>query len=264
MVYIKLDNVGDGDIYICPEWIMGTVEEVLEPDFQVPEEGDEEELPVIPTELSFEEKQQLTALLDEFKDVFSRKNNVLGTTDLIQHEIHTQGPPIRQPLRRQNPFVREKEQEQVQDMLEQGVIRPSFSPWASPVVMVKKKDGSLRFCIDFRKLNAVTIKDAQPLPRIDDTLETLKGARYFSTLDLKSGYWQVPIQEESKCKTAFRTSSGQLYEFNKLPFGLCNAPATFSRLMDYVLTGLSWKTCLYYLDDIIVFSPYMEGTFAEA
>ena len=119
--------------------------------------------------------------------------------------------------------------------------------------MVKKKDGTLRFCIDFRKLNDVTTKDAQPMPRIDDTLEALKGAKFFSTLDLKSGYWQVPIKEEHKEKTAFRTSSGGLFEFNKLPFGLCNAPATFSRLMDQVLSGLSWRVCLYYLDDIMFF-----------
>ena len=120
--------------------------------------------------------------------------------------------------------------------------------------MVKKKDRTLRFCIDFRKLNDVTVKDAHPLPRIDDTLEALKGAKIFSTLDLKSGYRQVPIKEEHKSKTAFRTSSGQLFEFNWLPFGLCNAPATFSRLMDNALSRLSWEVCLYYLDNIIVFS----------
>ena len=150
--------------------------------------------------------------------------------------------------------MRQEEREQLEEMLDQGVVRPSTSPWASPVVMVKKKDGSLRFCVDYRKLNEVTEKDAHPLPRIDDTLESLSGARYFSTLDLKSGYWQGPIREEDKKKTAFCTSSGRLYEFNRLPFGLCNAPATFSRLIDYVLTGLSWEACLYYLDDIIVFS----------
>ena len=116
-----------------------------------------------------------------------------------------------------------------------------------------KKKGTLRFCIDFRKLNDVTIKDAHPLPQIDDTLEALKGAKLFSTLDLKSGYWQVPINEEHKSKTAFRTSAGQLCEFNRLPFWLCNVPATFSRLMGNVLSGLSWEVCLYYLDDIIVF-----------
>ena len=117
---------------------------------------------------------------------------------------------------------------QVQQMLSRNVIRPSNSPWASPVVMVRKKDGSLLFCVDFRQLNAATVKDAHPLPRIDDLLDALHGAKWFSTLDLKSGYWQVPIAEQDKEKTAFRTSSGQLFEFNLVPFGLCNAPATFS------------------------------------
>ena len=146
----------------------------------------------------------------------------------------------------------------MKEMLRDGVIRPSISPWASPVVMVKKKDRSMRFCVDFRKVNDVTIKDAHPLPRIDDTLESLHGAKFFSILDLKSGYWQLPIREQDKEKTAFRTCSGQLYEFNQLPFGLCNAPATFSRLMDRALAGLAWNICLYYLDDIIVFSASWE------
>ena len=144
-------------------------------------------------------------------------------------------------------------------MSDQGVVRPSSNSWVSPVVMMKKKDGTLRFCIDFQKLNDVRIKDAHPLPRIDDTLEALKGPKYFSMLDLKSGYWQVPIKEEHKLKTAFRTSSGQLYELSQLPFGLCNAPATFGRLMDNVLSGLSWEVCSYYLDDIIVFSRGWQG-----
>ena len=122
----------------------------------------------------------------------------------------------------------------------------------------KKKDGSLRFCVDFQQLNAATVKDAHPLPRIDDLLDALHGAQWFSTLDLKSIYWQIPIQERNKEKTAFRTSSGQLYEFNQVLFGLCNAPATFSRLMDRVLSGLHWETCLFYLDDIIVFSSTWE------
>ena len=126
-----------------------------------------------------------------------------------------------------------------------------------------KKEGSLRFCVDFRQFNAAAVKDAHPLPRIDDILDALHGAKWFSTLDLKSGYWQVPITEQDKAKTAFRTSSCQLCEFNQVPFGLCNAPATFSRLMDHVLASLHWEMCLFYLDDIIVFSSTWEEHLAR-
>ena len=210
--------------------------------------------PPLPERLSPLQQQQLNELFREFSDVFSRGEDDLGNTPLLEHAIETHGPPLRQPYRRQNPAVRREEMAQVQQMLSSNVIRPSNSPWASPVVMVRKKDGSLRFCVDFRQLNAATVKDAHPLPRIDDLLDALHGAKWFSTLDLKSGYWQVPITEQDKAKTAFRTSSGQLFEFNQVPFGLCNAPATFSRLMDRVLAGLHWETCLFYLDDIIVFS----------
>ena len=113
---------------------------------------------------------------------------------------------------------------QVQQMLFSGVIRPSNSPWASPVVMVKKKDGSLRFCVDFRQLNAATVKDAHPISRIDDLLDALHGARWFSTLDLKSRYWQVPIQERDKGKTAFCTGSGQLFELIRFPLASAMLP----------------------------------------
>ena len=148
-------------------------------------------------------------------------------------------------------------------MLTSGVIHPSNSPGASPVVMVKKKDGSLRFCVDFPQFNSSTIKYARPLPRFDDLLDALHGARWFSTLDLKSGYWQVPIMERDREKAAFHTSGGQLFEFNQVPFGLCNTPATFSRLMDRVLAGLHWETGLFYLNDIIVFATTWEEHFAR-
>ena len=180
--------------------------------------------PPMPEHLSLLQQQQLNDLFKEFSDVFSQGEDDLGCTPLLEHTIETYGPPLRQPYRRQNPAVRREEMAQVQQMLASDIIRPSNSPWASPVVMVKKKDGSLRFCVDFRQLNAATVKDTHPLPRIDDLLDALHGARWFSTLDLKSGYWQVPILEQDKEKTAFRTSSGQLYEFNQVPFGLCNAP----------------------------------------
>ena len=219
--------------------------------------------PPLPENLSPLQQQQLNELFKEFQDVFSQGDDDLGNTPLLEHGIETHGPPLRQPYRRQNPAVRREEMTQVQQMLSSKVIRPSNSPWASPVVMVRKKDGSLQFCVDFRQLNAATIKDAHPLPKIDDLLDALHGAKWFSTLDLKSGYWQVPIAEQDKEKTAFRTGSGQLFEFNQVPFGLCNAPATFSRLMDRVLAGLHWETCLFYLDDIIVFSSTWEEHLAR-
>ena len=140
---------------------------------------------------------------------------------------------------------------QIDEMLKKDVIQPSSSPWASGIVMVTKKDGSKRFCVDYRKLNDITVKDAYPLPRIDAALDQLSGAGWFSCLDLNSGYWQVEVDEADRAKTAFVSRRG-LFEFKTMPFGLCNAPATFERLMETVLAGLNWQICLIYLDDIIV------------
>ena len=139
------------------------------------------------------------------------------------------------------------------EMLDADVISPSSSPWASPIVLVEKKDGSTRFCVDYRRLNRLTRKDAFPLPRIEQALDALHGARIFSTLDLQSGFWQVPLTERAKEKSAFTTPFG-LFQFNKMPFGLTNAPATFQRLMEAVLRGLTFDIALIYLDDIIVFA----------
>ena len=138
-----------------------------------------------------------------------------------------------------------QEEVYVEEMLSGGQIEPSDSPWLAPVVLVTKKEGGTRFCVDYCRLNLVTVKDAYPLPRIDDTLDMLVGKRWFSTLDLASGYWQVSLSPEARCKTAFATHSG-LFQFKVMPFGLCNAPATFERLMDRVLQGLQWSRCLVY------------------
>jgi hypothetical protein len=126
-------------------------------------------------------------------------------------------------------------------------------------VIVRKKDGKIRFCIDFRKLNQRTKKDAFAIPRIEDTLQLLSGSQYFSKLDLKSGYWQVEVREEDKEKTAFQVGSGLgFYECNRMPFGLCNAPATFQRLMERCMGHMNLRDCLIYLDDIIIFSKDVE------
>ncbi|XP_048242476.1 uncharacterized protein K02A2.6-like [Haliotis rufescens] len=142
----------------------------------------------------------------------------------------------------------------IKQMLDAKVIRPSASPYASPVVLVCKHDSSLRFCIDYRKLNSRTIRDSYALPRIEGTLDALHGAKYFSCLDLKSGYWQVVVDEEHKARTAFTVGPLGFYECNSMPFGLTNAPATFQRLMERCTCDIHLLQCLIYLDDIIVFS----------
>ena len=139
-------------------------------------------------------------------------------------------------------------------MLDIGAICKSHSQWASAVVLVQKKDGGLRFCIDLRKLNEQTINDAYSLPWIDETLDSLQGSQWFSSLNLKSGYWQVEMDEESKPLTAFTVGLLVFYECERMPFGLTNAPATFQRLMETCLGDLNLHWCIIYLDDIVIFS----------
>ena len=181
----------------------------------------------ISTEITPLQREELAAMLTEYQDVFSKGPDDMGCTDLVKHQIDTgDARPIRQPPRRLPIAKQAVEQVEVSKMLDRGVIEPSNSPWASPVVLVTKSDGSTRFCVDYRRLNDVTHKDAYPLPRIDDTLDALSGSAYFSTLDLYSGYWQVEMDPADREKTAFSTRMG-LYQWRVMPFGLCNAPATF-------------------------------------
>ena len=181
--------------------------------------------------LSASELGQLQQTVLEAHDVFALSDGELGCTGIVKHHTDTEGhPPIKQHVRR-TPFIQqEKITQMVADMEAQGVIQPSISLWASPIVLVPKKDGSTKFCVDYRRLNAITRKDVYPLPRIDDILDTLGQSEYFSTLDLSAGYWQIELDPPSKEKSAFTTHCG-LFEFNRIPFGLCNAPVTFQRLM---------------------------------
>ena len=165
--------------------------------------------------------------------------------------------PIKQRPYRTSPPCKQEINLQVDDILQKGIIRESVSPWSSPVVLVKKKNGSFRFCVDLRKVNAVTRKDSFPMPSVFDTLDALNGTTYFSTFDLKSGYWQIEMQPESREKTAFVTQNG-LYEFNVMPFGRNKSGASFQRLTGHILRGLEYRFALIYIDDIVIFSKSIE------
>ena len=197
--------------------------------------------------------EALRLLLHRRQAVFAKDETDLGCAHAIVHDIPTiTDVPLRQFPRKSSPVKAEAERKMVADMRRIGVIEPSDSRWASPTVLVAKKDGTVRFCVDYRRLNDLTVKDAFPLPRIDETLDSLGGAQWFSTLDLLSGYWQVALTDEAKQKSAFCTNVGT-FQWKVMPFGLCNAPATFERLMETVLRGLNWESCLVYLDDVVVF-----------
>ena len=209
--------------------------------------------------LTEEQRYKVHSMLLDWKDIFSCSETDMGHTDLVKHKIKlVDNEPFKQPHRRIPPHLYSEVREHIKEMLETNVIRPSLSPYASPIVLVRKKDGKLRFCIDYRKLNSKTVKDAHSLPTIEETLDSLVGACYFTSLDLKAGYWQVELAEEDKEKTAFTAGPLGFYEFNVLPFGLVNAPATFQRVIQLAMGDLHLTKCLLYLDDIIVYSRTFE------
>jgi len=205
------------------------------------------------TVLARDQKTLCAQLVTEYSDVFMSPEGPLGRTSATTHKIFTgDNAPIKQRKRRVPMAQNEMIDRELNKMLKLGVIEPSSSPWSSQIVLVRKKNGQIRFCVDYRCLNTVTRKDSYPLPNIMETFDTLAGAQYFSSLDLASGYWQVEVAPEDKEKTAFSTRHG-LYQFTTMPFGLCNAPATFERLMDTILHGYLWERCMCYIDDIIVY-----------
>ena len=208
-------------------------------------------------ELTAPQCRQLLDMLSQYRDVL--KPDHIGCTTVGDFRVALKEgvQPIAQ---RPYPYsLKEKQliEQEVQKMLAQGVIEPSTAPWSAPVVLVKKKDGSVRFCVDYRQLNAVTVPDTFPLPRLDETFEALAGNHLFSTLDLKSGYWQIPLAPEDRDITSFGTHQG-LYRWTRAPFGLRNMPSIFQRMMTRTLQGLTWTSCLIYIDDIIIFGKTFE------
>lgn len=208
--------------------------------------------------LSAEHEGKARRLLNKYASVFVEGSGDLGYTDLIEHQIPVvDEAPVCQRYRRLPPTQYEEVKAHIKLLLEQKVIRESCSPYSSPIVIVKKKDGSIRMCVDYRQLNAKTRRDSYPLPRIEESLDALSGACWFSTLDLASGYNQVAVAEKDKQKTAFCTPFG-LFEYNRLPYGLSNGPSTFQRLMERIFSDESFQSVLLYLDDVIVFSSTVE------
>ena len=221
-----------------------------------------ESLGIERSDLPLAHRDQLLDMVTNFHDVFSLAEEERGETDWVQFDIDTgDAQPRKVPLRRMPLSVRKEVAWQVSKMQETGVIVPSKSPWSSPVVLVRKKDGTHRFCVDYRNLNAVTKPDSYPLPRMDDLLKQLGRCKFFSTLDLAAGYWQIKMHPESREKTAFATAQG-LFEFQVMPFGLTNAPAVFQRLMQRVLMGVNPPQgpdfVSVYIDDILIFSESIE------
>ena len=211
------------------------------------------ETTVANTHLAPDIDSQFKDILYKHQQTFAVNSNDLGYCPVLQHDIDTADSlPIKQSPRRPPLSAGDAETEIIEDMLAAGVIEPSTSEWASPVCLVKKPDNTYRFCIDYRKVNAVSRKDAFPVPEIQDALDSLRGARWFATLDLLSGYWQLGLTDRAKERSAFCTRRG-LYQFRRMPFGLCGAPATFCRLMSIVLGDYIGVICLCYLDDVIVY-----------
>ncbi len=169
-------------------------------------------------DLGDEDRERTISLLGKYLHCFAASPHELGCSNLVQHKIDTGNrPPLHQPPYASAWRERELINDQTQKMLKDNVVVPSNSPWASPVVLIKKKDGEWRFCVDYRRLNAITTKDVYPLPRIEDALSRLEGSRYFTILDMQAGYWQVGVDEQDREKTAFITADG-LYEFKVMPF----------------------------------------------
>ena len=203
-------------------------------------------------DLSQPQSLRIVELLNEFEDVFALNPKKPNQTPLGEHVIETgEARPVRAKYVRVSSQTELDVNLQIKQMLDNGIIRPSSSPWASRIILVRKKDNSTRFAVDYRALNDLTRKDAYPLPEIKDILDKLHGCEYFSTLDGASAYWSIPIKEEDREKSAFVSSRGE-FEFCAMPFGLCNAPSTYQRMIDLALKGA--PRSLAYIDDTLTFS----------
>ena len=213
------------------------------------------------SDLSANEKEKFKQVLIDYQDVFSRDDFDLGCLSSgVEHKIQTHDEiPITEKFRRTPLQFQKQEQEYIEKLLKQGVIEPSVSEWSAAPVLVRKKTGELRYCIDYRAINSKTYKDNYSLPLVEDCLDSLYGKRLFCILDLCSGYYQIPLEKDSRKKTSFNTRFGS-FQWTRLPMGLCTAGATFQRAMTLVLRGLEWEEVIVYLDDVIVLGTDFSDT----
>ena len=258
---IKVANFSRQSVSLKPGMIIGTAEthvenKILNVEESGPSNNEVDWRKILDLDgLENDEKKEVTRVLDRYSYLWDNKR--LGVLHGTRHRIDTHGSPVFQHPYRAGPSARQAEKEEVDRMLKLGVIEPSTAEWASPVVLIPKPDGSTRFCVDYRKLNALTARDVYPLPRMDECLDSLGEAEFFSTLDANSGFWQIEVTPEDRDKTTFSCHVG-MYRFTRMPFGLINAPATFQRAMDIILSEVRWESVIVYLDDVIVFSRTFE------
>lgn len=208
------------------------------------------------SDLSYEQRLTLENLITETFPACEQGE--LGCTNLIEYEIKVTGSPIKQRYYPLSPAMQKIVNTELDEMLRLGVVQKSTSAWSSPILMVPKRDGTLRFCVDFRKVNKVTEKDAYPLPYISHTLDKLRNAHYLTSLDIKAAYWQIPLHKNSRQYTAFTIPNRGLFEFCRLPFGLTTAPGVFQRIIDTVIGADLDPYVFTYLDDIIIVTPTFE------
>ena len=212
--------------------------------------------------ISDKELDSLRAVLSRKADVFSKHKADIGCCNFVENEIEIEEGSVhhREGARRMTPHKSEACRKEIEMLMEYDMIEPLKSPWACGVVMAKKKGGQLRFCCNFRYLNAVTIKDEYPIPRIDESLSKLGDAKFFTTLDSGSAFWQVPLRKQDWEKTGFACELG-LFQWKRMPFGLCNGTATFQRLMAQALTSVTKKygnLIMCYVDDVVIATPTLE------
>ena len=260
---VHLSNVTMRTVSISPKSIIGEIQPVTIEDMTSQMTADShnilDDIEIESGDLTSEQMHQLKEVLKKHEDIFSKSDEDIGHFTGVKHEIHLNDDrPFKQRYRRIPPSMVDEVRQHIEQLLAAGIIRRSYSSYASNVVLVRKRSGALRMCVDYRFLNARTVKDQYALPRVEDILDAMKGSRYFSVVDMKSGYHQIEVAEHHKDRTAFTVGPLGFWEFNRLPFGLCNSPSTYQRVMEQCLGDLNMKICCIFLDDLIIFADTFE------